>query len=229
MKPTALVTAGPTREYIDPVRYLSNASSGKMGFALAHALHRAGFRVTLIAGPVDLSTPKGVKRIDVVTAVDMRRQVLIAAKKADIIFMTAAVTDWRPFQRYSTKMKRTRSRGEQAIILKTNPDILAQLGKRKKPSQTLVGFCVETNNLERNARQKLREKKCDWIVANKATSIGSNTSQALLIHKNGKTSTLPQLPKNKLATRILSYVLRGHPRHPEGRGRGGRGQRRAVL
>lgn len=203
-----LITAGPTREYIDPVRYLSNDSSGRMGFALAQAAVRMGYKVALIAGPVSLPTPDGVKRIDVVSAPEMRRAVLAHAPKADVIIMAAAVSDWRPAKTSLKKIKRTNGRtDERTLLLKETPDILAELGRKKRPGQILVGFALETESLEKNAREKLARKKCDWIVANTASAIGSKSSRAILLSRDGRRIPLPRMPKDNLAFTILSYIL----------------------
>ncbi|MFA4874162.1 MAG: phosphopantothenoylcysteine decarboxylase [bacterium] len=212
-----LVTAGPTREYLDPVRYISNDSSGQMGFAIAKAAGELGCDVTLVAGPVSLDTPARVRRIDVVTAREMRREVMRRAAKADIIIMAAAVADWRPRRVSKQKIKRSkghphpiplpsRERGL-TIALVENPDILAELGKTKKPGQTLVGFALETGNLERNARVKLKHKRCDWIVANSAAAIGARQSRAMLLAADGRRIALPRLAKEDLAVVILSHIL----------------------
>lgn len=203
-----LVTAGPTREYLDPVRYLSNDSSGQMGFALAQVAAEFGAAVTLIAGPVSLPTPKGVKRIDVVSACEMHRAVLKQAPRSDVILMAAAVADWRPAKASKAKIKKTVGAScHRAIALTANPDILAELGRRKKPEQLLAGFALETNDLERNARSKLTRKRCDWIVANAAKAIGASSSRALLLGAHGERIPLPRLPKEDLAVLILSHLL----------------------
>lgn len=203
-----LIAAGPTREYIDPVRYLSNDSSGKMGFALAKAACRLGLHVTLVAGPVALETPRGVKRIDVISALDMRAAVLAKAPKAGIIIMCAAVADYRPARFSRMKIKRTiEPSNHRTIELVSNPDILAELGRKKKRHQTLVGFALETNNLERNARAKLEEKNCDWIVANSANAIGAKVGSAILFSRKGRRIPIRSLPKDRLAAVILSHVV----------------------
>ncbi len=230
-----LVTAGPTREHIDPVRYLSNDSSGQMGFALAAAAREFGCDVTLVAGPVALATPPGVRRIDVVTARQMRREVMRLAAKANVVIMAAAVADWRPAHTLKRKWKRRGTMSyvstlvrsyvskttkglrkyqrtnvptyQPTITLVENPDILAELGKKKKPLQTLVGFALETDHLGRNAREKLERKNCDWIVANSATAIGARKSRAILLNANGQRIPLPRLPKQDLAVVILSHIL----------------------
>lgn len=202
-----LVTAGPTREYLDPVRYLSNDSSGQMGFALARAAVHLGFRATLVSGPVSLETPKGVRRIDVVSAREMRTAVLKQAPRADLIVMCAAVADYRPKRFSRGKIKKAVSRPyDLTITLTENADILAELGRGKKPHQTLVGFALETHRLERNARKKMQRKHCDWIVANAASTIGARVGRALLLNRTGRRIPLPRLPKDDLAIVILSHI-----------------------
>jgi phosphopantothenoylcysteine decarboxylase / phosphopantothenate---cysteine ligase len=200
-----LITAGPTREYLDPVRYLSNDSSGQMGFALARAATELGFAVTLIAGPVALPTPAGVRRIDVISAQEMQRATLRCAPKADIVIMAAAVADWRPERRHAQKLKKGDRRP--AIALVENPDILAALCRRKRRGQTIVGFALETDRLEARARAKLARKRCDWIVANAASAIGAAKSRAILLSAGGQRILLPVLPKEDLAILILSHLV----------------------
>lgn len=203
-----LITAGPTREYLDPVRYLSNDSSGRMGFALASAAATLGCEVTVVTGPVELLTPEGIRRIDVVSGRQMHREVMRLAPKANIIIMAAAVSDFMPDKQQRHKIKRKAERSQvRTLALKDNPDILAQLGKKKRKDQILVGFAVETKDLEKNARRKLKQKGCDWIVANTAKSIGALSSRALLIHRSGKKFTIPYLLKENLAFLLLSHIL----------------------
>lgn len=203
----AIVTAGPTREYIDPVRYISNESSGMMGFAFAKALVKLGFKVWLITGPVNLPTPDGTRRIDVVTGQEMRRAVMRLVPRADLIVMAAAVSDWRPARMSGHKIKKRDQ--SISINLRPNPDILGEISKKKKPSQTVVGFALETSDMEKNARRKLAKKNCDWIVANDITSIGSKTSRVVLFNRNGRKIVIPKLAKDDLAVVILSHIFGG--------------------
>lgn len=200
-----LVTAGPTREYIDPVRYISNDSSGRMGFALAKAAFELGGEVTLIAGPVALEVPTGVDGIVVTSAGELQKAALREAKKADVIIMAAAVADWRPKSSRRSKLKRGGKPPKLELV--ENPDILSDLCKKRKDGQTIVGFALETRDLEKNAKRKLKKKGCDWIVANKTASIGACVSKAMLINKEGKMVSLPSLPKEDLAVVILSHVM----------------------
>jgi len=203
-----LIAAGPTREYIDPVRYISNDSSGRMGFALARAAHGLGADVTLVAGPVDLEAPEGVEGIAVTSAREMQEVMLKEGRRADIIIMVAAVADWRPARFSKRKLKRTNGRTDKRTIeLKQNPDILADLCKKRRPGQRIIGFALETADLMKNARKKLKAKGCDWIVANKANAIGAKVSKAILMNKDGKKISLPKLPKEDLAVVILSHVM----------------------
>jgi len=207
-KMRVLITAGPTREYLDPIRYISNDSSGRMGFALAAAAKKLGAHVTLIAGPVSLETPHGITRINVVSAAQMYRQVLKYAKKADVIIMAAAVSDYRPTRMAKQKIKKAILRSHDLTIpLKETPDILAELGKKKRPDQLLAGFALETRDLERHARQKLHNKKCDWIIANRHTVISKEKGHAIMISKAGRRIVLPELPKEELAFVMLSHLL----------------------
>jgi len=200
-----LITAGPTREYIDPVRYISNDSSGRMGFALAKAAYELGGDVTLIAGPVALEVPEGVRGMAVTTAREMQKATLREAKEADIIIMAAAVADWRPKGSRRSKMKKGSKPPKLELV--ENPDILFDLCRKRSDVQTIVGFALETSNLEKNAKRKLKTKGCDWIVANEAHAIGACVSKAMLISKDGKKVSLPNLPKEDLAVVILSHVM----------------------
>ena len=166
-----LVTAGPTHEPIDPVRYIANRSSGKQGFAIAQALAELGAEVTLVAGPVAVPTPVGVKRVDIETAREML-SACEAALPADIAVCVAAVSDWRPESAAGTKMKKGAA-GPPTISLVENPDILATLSKSPRRPALVVGFAAETNDVEAYAKAKLAKKGCDWIVANDVSVAGT--------------------------------------------------------
>ena len=168
----ALVTAGPTAEPIDPVRYLTNRSSGKQGFALAASLAKLGAQVTLVAGPVTLPTPSGVTRVDVETAVEMLAACQ-AALPADIAVCVAAVADWRPAEILEHKTKKVPGNGPPAVNLVENPDILATLSRGANRPTLVVGFAAETDNVEAYAQAKLARKGCDWIVANDVSIAGT--------------------------------------------------------
>lgn len=204
-----LVTAGPTREHIDPVRFLSNPSTGQMGYALAAAAVQQGARVTLISGPVSLEKPQRVKLIPVVSAADMYRESVRAAKPADIIIMTAAVADYRPARSLQKKLKKEK-RGKLKLHLVPTRDILQTLGKRKRRDQFLVGFAAETNALLKNARRKLEQKNLDLIIANRVkagNAFGSMTNQVILIYSDGAVKSLPKMSKVRLATKLIDAII----------------------
>ena len=209
-----VVTAGPTREYLDPVRFLSNPSTGKMGFAVARAAAMRGHEVALVAGPVSLKTPKGVRRIDVTSAREMlaavERELLQQAP--DTVFVsTAAVADWRPAKCAARKLKK----GQMSDILKLvrNPDILKTVARRAKhqaparASTIFVGFAAETNDVIAEARRKCHEKNLDMIVANDVTEKGSgfgvDTNRVILVRKDGSVDRLPLMTKLAVARRIV--------------------------
>lgn len=201
---TVLVTAGPTFEPVDPVRFLGNRSSGKMGFALAEEAARRGARVILVAGPVHQPTPPGVERIDVTTAREMEAAVHRAAPEADLVIMTAAVADFRPSRPAPEKIKR--DRGLAAIELEPNPDILARL-RPVAPNAVLVGFAAETGNLEANARAKLERKGVDFLAANdvsrKDIAFDSDANEVTVYRREGDPVFFPRQSKSALAGGLL--------------------------
>jgi len=200
-----LVNAGPTYEDIDPVRFLGNRSSGRMGFAVAQAALDAGAKVTLIAGPVALATPEGAHRIDVRSAREMHDAVLHEVNDADIFVAAAAVADWRVAEPNAHK---TKKHGKPAVLtLVENPDILAEVASmHARPF--VVGFAAETENLERNARDKLKRKKLDMIAANEVgAGRGMETSDnALHLYWNGGDEALPRMPKSGLAAVLIERI-----------------------
>jgi len=205
-----LVTAGPTQEPIDPVRYLGNRSSGKMGFAVAAAAARRGGTVTLIAGPVALETPPGVRRMDVRTAAEMMDAVQKEAPGQDVVVMAAAVADFSVETVSPTKIKRPRAADEtQTLKLRSNPDILRALGDRKS-GQILVGFALETEDGPANARRKLAEKHLDLIVLNnplvEGAAFGGETNVVSFIPAKGTDEQLGRLPKMEVAERLLDRI-----------------------
>jgi phosphopantothenoylcysteine decarboxylase / phosphopantothenate---cysteine ligase len=200
-----LVTAGPTEEPIDPVRFLSNRSSGQLGYAMARIARERGARVTLIAGPTALTPPRHVRHIPVVTARDMLRATLEHGRRASIIIMAAAVADFRVATPSRTKLTSSKTRGR-TLRLVPNPDILATLAARRHDGQYLVGFALETSDLLRKARRKLRTKGCDMIIANSAAAIGATQQRAIMMMRDGSHIALPLLAKSALARRILSQV-----------------------
>jgi len=204
-----LITAGPTQEAIDPVRFISNRSSGKMGFALADAAACRGAAVTLIAGPVQLPTPNGVTRIDVRTAEEMRQAVFDHLEAATVIVKSAAVADFRPANASAHKLKKSAMR--LSLELDPTPDILYELG-RKKGDRLLIGFAAETERLEEEARRKLESKNCDMIVANlvggDGTGFESDDNQVLLVLRSGATLPISRAPKREIADRVLDQILK---------------------
>ena len=201
-----VVTAGPTREDLDPVRYLGNRSSGRMGFAVAQAASAAGARVTLIAGPVTLATPPGVERIDVRSALEMRAAVLGAVDGADVFVGVAAVADYRPAERAEHKLKRDRDRTQ--IELVANPDIIAEVAGLD-PRPLLVGFAAETADLARHARDKLSRKRLDIIAGNLVGRSGSGfeteENDILLISAQGE-KPLGRGSKQQLAVLLIDEI-----------------------
>jgi len=205
-----LVTAGPTHEPIDPVRYIANRSSGKQGFAIAAAAARAGARVTLVAGPVHLPTPAGVSRVDVETAREMLAAVE-AALPADAAIMVAAVADWRTADAADQKLKKDGSGKPSPLALVENPDILARLGRHAKRPALLVGFAAETQKVTEHAQAKLARKGADWIVANDVSGppgssvMGGDSNSVHIVSKDGVESW-DHLPKDAVATRLIEKV-----------------------
>ncbi|WP_232725845.1 bifunctional phosphopantothenoylcysteine decarboxylase/phosphopantothenate synthase [Qipengyuania seohaensis] len=201
-----LVTAGPTREPIDPVRYIANRSSGKQGFAIAAMAAAAGARVTLISGPVHLPTPHGVDRIDVETADDMAEEVRNALP-ADAAFMVAAVSDWKSKHVAADKMKK-RGSAPPALILAENPDILAAVAAGRKRPHLLIGFAAETENVVENAKTKRKRKGADWIIANDVAGavgesvMGGDINQVHIVTPKGVES-LPEMPKEEVARELV--------------------------
>ena len=204
-----VVTAGPSREPLDPVRYISNRSSGKMGYALARAAARRGAAVTLVSGPTALAAPEGVTTVPVVTAEEMRAAVLAEFDSATAVLMAAAVADYRPRSTSGRKMKR--GDGNRRVELVPNPDIVAELTARKR-RQVVVGFAAETESLVENARQKLHRKNLDLVVANDVTQEGSgfdvDTNAVTLLDRDGTVTPLPVMSKDAVADRICDWLLR---------------------
>ena len=202
----ALVTAGPTVEPIDPVRFISNRSSGKQGYAIAAALAELGADVTLVSGPTNLPAPLGVRRVSVETAHQML-EASEASLPLDVAVMVAAVADWRPAEAADAKLKKDKG-GVQAISLVENPDILATLSKPgKKRPKLIVGFAAETDHVEEHARAKIAKKGCDWIVANDVSGdvMGGAENQVLLITKDGVQSW-PRMAKEAVARKLAAEI-----------------------
>jgi len=200
-----LVTAGPTYEAIDPVRYIANRSSGRQGFAIAAAAAEMGAEVTLIAGPVHLVTPPGVIRIDVESALEMQAEVE-KALPADVAILVAAVADWRATEVPDQKIKKD-GKGIPPLTLTENPDILASLAKHKQRPKLLIGFAAETEKIVENAQAKLAKKGCDWIVANDVSGdvMGGENNAFQVVTKDGVESW-PDSPKDVIARKLMEKV-----------------------
>jgi phosphopantothenoylcysteine decarboxylase/phosphopantothenate--cysteine ligase len=202
-----LVTAGPTYEAIDPVRGITNLSSGKMGFAVARAAAEAGAEVTLVAGPVALATPSGVRRIDVRSAREMHDAVLPDAPRHDVFVATAAVADWRPADAAAQKIKKAIGQGAPTLTLTENPDILAAVAALADRPYC-VGFAAESQDVERHARAKLERKKVPLVVGNLGPATFGRDDNALLLVDAQGTRVLPQADKLTLARQLVAEIAR---------------------
>ena len=206
---TVLITAGPTCEDLDPVRYLTNRSSGKMGYAVAEAAARRGARVILVSGPTALDAPAGVERIDVRTAAEMYRAVLEKFPDSSVAIFAAAVADYRPAEMLDQKIKRNKE--SFTLALEPNPDILATVAQNKG-ERLIVGFAAETEHVAENARKKLAAKNADLIVANDVTAEGAgfdhDTNIVTLFARDGRDLPLARMTKSEVAQRILDEVVR---------------------
>lgn len=204
---TVMVTAGPTREEIDPVRYVSNHSSGKMGYALARSAARRGARVILVSGPTCLPAPTGVESVLAVSAREMQAAVMSHVSRCDVVIKAAAVADYRPVERKATKFKKQND--SITIELVKNPDILAGLGAMDQ-RPFLVGFAAETDNLVEYAAKKMQEKNLDMIVANDVSradaGFNAENNRALLLFRDGRSEDCPLMSKDALAERILDRI-----------------------
>ncbi len=199
-----VVTAGGTREALDPIRFVGNRSSGLMGYALAQALIDAGGQVTLITGPVCLKPPYGSRVVSVTTAIEMQEAVSDAVSDADALVMSAAVSDYRPEKQFRSKLKKDQTGDSLSITLVANPDVLAGVNRA---GLLKIGFAAETDDLVENARRKLVSKSLHMIVANDAeATIGSQTSQATLLYSNGAVESLEEMPKADLAVLIVERI-----------------------
>jgi len=205
---TVLVTAGPTCEDLDPVRFLTNRSSGRMGFAVAEAAARRGAHVILISGPVSLEAPAGITRVDVRTTEEMHRAVLTNLDRATVVVMAAAVADYRPVVSHASKLKR----GTERLSIEFEPtaDILADVSRRRG-ERLLIGFAAETEHVAEHARRKLKEKAVDLIVANDVTAPGAgfdhDTNIVTIFRNDGREQSLPKLTKIQVAHRIFDEVV----------------------
>jgi len=207
---SVLVTAGPTREPIDPVRFISNRSSGKMGYAIAEAARRRGANVTLVTGPTSINEPAGISVMRVGTAAEMHDAVLRALPTHQIVVGAAAVADYAPATMAHTKIKKERSGDELSLDLKKNPDILSAIGSAN-PRPFIVAFAAETDSVESNAREKLTRKNADLIVANDVSdaSIGfdSDQNEVTVFGRDGAATKIARAPKLTVANRILDLVV----------------------
>ena len=199
---TVLITSGPTREYLDPIRFLTNASSGRMGFALAQEAKRLGAKVLVVSGPCSLKPPRGVRVFSVVTALEMYRQALSLCEEADVVIAAAAVSDWRFESVARHKIKKLSC--PLNLTLRPNPDIIKAVREhRRRTSQVLVGFALETHQGLRSARDKMRRKGLDLIVANGPASLAGSRSKAVILSREGKVKVLPLWPKQRIARALL--------------------------
>lgn len=203
-----VVTAGPTREHLDPVRYFSNGSSGRMGYCLAEAARERGWETLLISGPTALAVPAGVECRRVVSAAEMEAAVNEVFDDCDVLIMCAAVADYRPVRRETGKMKK--SAANLVVEMEPTPDIVAGVGRRKKPGQICVGFAAETDDMEKHARKKLERKNLDWIVANPVggedSAMESETNFIVMIGRDGTRLEFGPSPKPLVARFILTVV-----------------------
>ncbi|WP_294946324.1 bifunctional phosphopantothenoylcysteine decarboxylase/phosphopantothenate--cysteine ligase CoaBC [Sulfurivirga sp.] len=204
-----VVTAGPTEEPIDPVRFIANRSSGRMGFALAEALRNAGAEVTLVAGPVSLPTPAGVHRIDVRTAEEMDAAVQQAVAGADVFISAAAVADWRVAHPSDQKLKKQQGQDSMTLELVRNPDILARVAARPDRPGLVIGFAAETERVVEHAREKLAAKGADMLIANEVgedRAFGQPDNAVWLLHRNGRERHFERQPKDILAKQLIETI-----------------------
>ncbi len=206
-----LVSAGPTVEAIDPVRFVSNHSSGKMGYAIARAAEKRGGQVTLISGPVTLEPPVNVECIDVVNCEEMAEQMLSHLDETDIIIKVAAVADYRPVDPADSKIKKKDNKAQISVSMTQNPDIAKLIGEKKRKDQFLVGFAAETDDLEKNALLKIKKKNLDMIAANLVGSSDSgfkaDTNKVKLFFKDGSFVDIPLMEKDKVADILLDNII----------------------
>ena len=198
-----LVTGGPTREFLDDVRFLSNPSTGAMGFACAEAAARAGHRVTLVTGPAAFPDPRGVSVVRVMSALDMRRAAMKAYRAADAVIATAAVSDYRPARRVKGKIKKGPARVTLGLV--RTPDILGEMGRRKG-RRTLIGFALETKDEVANALGKLAAKRLDHVVLDSPAAFGADRIDATVIHADGSRESFRRISKKDLAKLLVGLL-----------------------
>lgn len=204
-----IISAGPTREKIDPVRFITNRSSGKMGYALAEKAVDFADKVVLVSGPVSLAVPENVECIKIESAAEMAEAMFRESRDADLIIMCAAVADYRPKFVHDQKMKK--SDGDLTLILERTEDILQTLGKNKNANQIIAGFAAETNDILENAQSKLERKNLDFIIANDVSSsskggFGVDVNSVTIIDRTGHKEIFELAPKKELAEKILAYI-----------------------
>ena len=202
-----LITAGPTREKIDPVRFITNYSTGKMGYLLAELARKKGYNVTLISGPTFLKPLKGVKLIYIESAAELKEEIFRYISKIDCLIMTAAVGDYRVSQIKKSKIK---SKRKINLSLVSNPDILKEAGKRKKKNQLFVGFALETENFVKNGLQKIKEKNLDFLIVSSPGFFGEAKEKKIvkLLNKKGEVANFSLLSKKEVAQKILNEIKR---------------------
>ncbi|MCM8764222.1 MAG: phosphopantothenoylcysteine decarboxylase [Candidatus Omnitrophica bacterium] len=202
-----LITAGPTREYIDPVRFISNPATGTLGYFVAKRAKEHGHSVTVITGPCNFSEIKGIKKMQVESALEMKNAVEKKFPSFDVLIMTAAVSDWRPAKRYGKKLK---IKKPWKLKLVPNPDILQSVAQIKRENQIVVGFALESDNIVKNAKEKLKKKKLDMLVANTVENFGKSTRNAriLVLYPDGKIKNCSGYSKRKLASFLIFEIER---------------------
>jgi phosphopantothenoylcysteine decarboxylase/phosphopantothenate--cysteine ligase len=200
-----LITSGPTREFLDPIRFLTNASSGAMGFALAAAARALGARVVVVSGPVALPPPRGVTVVPVTTALEMRREVLKRSRGAAVVIGAAAVSDWRFSSVARHKIKRRA--GARRLTVIANPDIIKDAASVRRPGQVFVGFALETRRVAESARRKLVKKGLDLVVANGPENLASGRASAILVRRDGRRA-IPEGTKARVARAIVAEAVK---------------------
>ncbi len=198
-----LISAGPTREYIDPVRFISNPSTGKMGYLIAEECLKKGHSVVIVSGPTHLKPPDNAMLLSVETADEMRKGILNQFPKADALIMTAAVSDWRPAKQYPGKLKRKEA---WSLKLVPNPDILKAAGRIKRKNQIVIGFALETSDIIKNAVKKLKEKNLDLIVADTTEFFKDKNSKVAFILKDGRVEEYSRLNKKQTAVKTVKLL-----------------------
>lgn len=199
-----LISAGPTREYLDPIRYISNPSTGKMGYTISEMALKAGYEVILVSGPVYLDPPKGVTLIKVEKAEDMKDKILQYMPQVEVLIMSAAVGDWRPFLVKEEKIKRKK---EWLLRLVPTPDILLEVSKIKKEGQIIIGFALETSNLMNNAKEKLKKKKLDLIVADTPAFFNKKgVSRGAFIYSDGRVEEFLNFSREEVASKLIKIL-----------------------